>query len=204
MVINSFYDITNNYYLFKFKREAGIPDFSPIFNSGGDIIIWVSVEGIVISGRKLCGHVGNSIFVVGGTTVNAPLAVSRTMLCRWEDIIIYTPKTKTSRSLNKEDTITMYSGVSYSLRRGSEVVNGLIRASDRYRDQIMKKMGEGVGKSVLETLVSRGYYYKEGNDMFFLRKPAGSYFFKKMLSVTEFSKVSLKEKGNNRKEFNER
>jgi len=202
MVINSFYDIANNYYLFKFKREAGVPDFPPVYNSGVNIRIWISQEGIVVSGRKLCGHIGNSLFMVGGTMVNSPLAISRTMLCKWEDISIYTPKTKTSRSLHKGDTITMYSGISYSLKRGSEVVDGLIRSAERYRDQIIKKSGEGVSKSVLETLVSNGYYYKEGNDMFFLRKPAGSYFFRKMLSVTEFGKVTLKDKKKVIKNFN--
>ena len=61
----------------------------------------------------------------------------------------------------------MYSGVSYSLTRGSDIINGLIRSASRYRDQIIRRKGEGVSKSVLDSLVSNGYYYREGNDMFF-------------------------------------
>lgn len=193
MLINSLYDIMNNYYLFKFKSVVGIPDSLPIYD-GLHIKIWISDRGIVVEGRKIAGKVGNSIFKVGGTTHNSPLATSRCMLCKWEDISIYTPRSKRSRSVNKDNTITMYSGVSYSLKRGSEVVNVLIRSASRYRDQIIRRKGEGVNKSVLDSLVYNGYYYREGNDMFFLRKPEGKYFFKKMMSYSEFCKVTLKDK----------
>lgn len=202
MLINSIYDIINNYYLFKFKTVVGIPDFEPMFDSDLDIKIWVSREGVIISGRTLGGHVGNSLFKVCGTANNSPLAKSRTMLCKWEDISIYTPRTKRSKSVDKDNTITMYSGVSYSLTRGSYIINGLIRSSSRYRDQIIKIKGEGVNKSVLESLVSNGYYYREGNDMFFLRKPEGKYFFKKMMSYSEFCKVTLKDKEKVVRNFN--
>ncbi len=202
MLVNSIIDIMNNYYLFKFKYVVGTPESQPIFDSDVDIKIWVSREGVIISGRKLCGHIGNSLFKVGGTAVNSPLARSRTMLCKWEDISIYTPRTKRNRSLNKDNAITMYSGVSYSLTRGSDIINGLIRSASRYRDQIIRRKGEGVSKSVLDSLVSNGYYYREGNDMFFLRKPEGKYFFKKMMSYSEFCKVILEDKEKVIRNFN--
>ena len=145
MVINSFKDITSNNYVFNFKVQSGYPDFRPVFN-GGDIKIWIAQEGIVVSGRKICGHVGESIFKVGGTMVNSPLAISRTMLCKWEDIEIYSPRKRKRESSNRGETITLYSGITYSFSRGCEVVEGMIRAANRYRDQILRKNGEGVNK----------------------------------------------------------
>ena len=185
MVINNLLDITEGKYIFNFKHQAGIPDFPPIFE--GDITIWVSIEGVVVKGKKICGHVGNSLFKVGGTSVNSPLAICRTMLCKWEDVEVYEKWNRRASDIK----IVLYPNNVCTYMKCVHIVDGHIRKAKRLRNEIFRIKGIGVPKEICDNLASRGYWYKDGGDVFCLNKKKGgdSYFYMKVMSVNEFKKV---------------
>ena len=175
--IKKFSDISDGCYKFSFRSVVEKPDSKPVFDS--NIKIWICDAGVVISGRKASGKVGNSYFNIE--------CVGDAVLCRWEDVTEYKP-----RDMNCIK-IAVYPHTVYRFSVGERVVRGHVRLAEKYRDEIMANTGNGATKDVLNHLLNDGCWYIDGLDVFFLKKYSQSkrYWYKRVMAEVEFRKVKI-------------
>ena len=77
--------ILTGHLVFNFKTRCQTPSSDPDYDS--ELIkVWVTKEGLIVSGKRVCGYFGNTTFKVFGSRVQPVTKNVPTYICRWDAI----------------------------------------------------------------------------------------------------------------------
>lgn len=77
--------ILTGHLVFNFKTRCQTPDSPPDYDS--ELLkVWVTKEGLIVSGKRICGYFGNTTFKVFGSRVQPVTKNVPTYICRWDSV----------------------------------------------------------------------------------------------------------------------
>ena len=77
--------ILTGHLVFNFKTRCQTPDSPPDYDS--ELLkVWVTKEGLIVSGKRICGYFGNTTFKVFGSRVQPTTKNVPTYICNWESV----------------------------------------------------------------------------------------------------------------------
>lgn len=85
MEITSIDQILTGHLVFNFKTRCKTPSSHPDYNS--ELLkVWVTKEGLIVSGERIAGYFGNTTFKIFGSRVQPVTKRVPTYICRWDAI----------------------------------------------------------------------------------------------------------------------
>ena len=85
MEITSIDQILTGHFVFNFKTRCHTPETPPDYDS--ELLkVWFTKEGLIVSGKRICGYFGNTTFKVFGSRVQPVTKSIPTYICRWDAI----------------------------------------------------------------------------------------------------------------------
>lgn len=77
--------ILTGHFVFNFKTRFPTPSTDPDYDS--ELLkVWVTKEGLIVSGKRICGYFGNTTFKVFGSRVQPTTKNVPTYICTWDSV----------------------------------------------------------------------------------------------------------------------
>ena len=85
MEITSIDQILTGHFVFNFKTRFPTPTAPPDYDS--ELLkVWVTKDGLIVSGKRICGYFGNTTFKIFGSRVQPVTKSIPTYICRWDSV----------------------------------------------------------------------------------------------------------------------